>query len=866
MTTIKTLKASKAVVLVTAFLAIFALLSSGVNPAFAAAGSNISGSVTESVGGKPVGGVTVTITSANGGAGVTATTTTASPSGTYSFTAPDSQADWVITFTKTGYTTQAITGVNNATAQTKNAALVTAAEAASVTGVVRATNASSTTVLASGAGVTAFADGDITKTWYTTTDSNGAYALSLPAGNYTLRFAVSGYVDQFLGNVFAIGDATTFDIASGNTTTHDMNLYVAGTLSGTTTPAGVSVIVRKASGAIAATATSDPTTGAYSITTLSPGTYTVEFTKSGYITEWWNDSASFLGGTAVSVSSGGTTGSISPTLVATGAATQVANTGATATTALAAAEGQTLTAVSSGWPEAGTVLTYQWQSNTSGSWSDITNAITTTYVVKPADYGKTLRVAVTGSRLGYLPSATIYSTATSAVSHAFYVMPNPTISGTPSVGQTLTANEGSWSPLPDSFTYQWYHDGGVILGAQSRTYVVASTDSGYVITVAVTAVKTGYSGVSRTSAGTERVGQIMTQTPTPTVSGQVSVGKTLTANTGSWIPSGVSFSYQWKRSGTAISGATGNTYTLVAGDLGSTINVTVTGSLTGYASSTVTSASTPAVLDRLTATPTPGIEGSSVVGSVLAASTGTWAPAPVTLTYQWYRNNSAISGATAATYTLVQADNSASITVKVTGTKAGYGDDTVTSAAFLVGKVLTLHPVPLITGSEWVGQTLKAVGGKWNTGVALKYQWLRNGAAITSATGSSYKLVTADVGKTISVSVTGSMIGYISKTETSAVSKVIATGKPFTKAAIPTISGTGRVGQILKANVGTWSPSPAKYYYQWLRGGSAIPGATKSTYKLTESDKGFTISVSVKVARSGYATTAKISKATSAIK
>ena len=57
-----------------------------------------------------------------------------------------------------------------------------------------------------------------------------------------------------------------------------------------------------------------------------------------------------------------------------------------------------------------------------------------------------------------------------------------------------------------------------------------------------------------------------------------------------------------------------------------------------------------------------------------------------TLSYQWKRGGTAISGATSATYKTVSADAGKAITVTVTGTKAGYTTLSKTSAAKTVVK------------------------------------------------------------------------------------------------------------------------------------------------------------------------------------
>jgi len=80
--------------------------------------------------------------------------------------------------------------------------------------------------------------------------------------------------------------------------------------------------------------------------------------------------------------------------------------------------------------------------------------------------------------------------------------PTATITGAPRVGSTLTADEGSPAPTPDSFTYQWLANDVAIGGATHKTFTPTSAQNGKTITVVVTAVKLGYTSTSDTSAPT----------------------------------------------------------------------------------------------------------------------------------------------------------------------------------------------------------------------------------------------------------------------------------------------------------------------------------------------------------------------------
>lgn len=189
----------------------------------------------------------------------------------------------------------------------------------------------------------------------------------------------------------------------------------------------------------------------------------------------------------------------------------------------------------------------------------------------------------------------------------------PTITGTPSLGQTLTAAPGTWTGDP-TFAYQWVRcptsggaadgsDCAVIGGASTTAYVVSSGDVGSRLRVRVTASNADGSAVSASNATATISGQAgPPNTAAPTIVGPTVVGQTLTASTGTWTGSGITYAYAWQRCDAAgatcvaVPTATQSTYTLVAADAGKTIRVAVTATNT-TGSNTVTSTQTAVVTE-----------------------------------------------------------------------------------------------------------------------------------------------------------------------------------------------------------------------------------------------------------------------------
>ena len=261
----------------------------------------------------------------------------------------------------------------------------------------------------------------------------------------------------------------------------------------------------------------------------------------------------------------------------------------------------------------------------------------------------------------------------------------PTATGSPTVGSTLTAEPGTWSGTPPpTFSFRWQYqaqDTGWydINGATSASYVVQPSDAGRLLRANVT----GQNSAGPAEQVTKNIGPIggaasgPVNISPPDISGTATVGGQLVADQGTWSGSPTSYGYQWQRQvggdWNSINGATARAYTPSSADAGDQLRVTVTasnaagqGSATSSATTAVTNPAQPPVNTTL-----PVISGKTVIGSTLTTTNGSWTGSPDDYGYQWQRSTasggwSAISGATGSTYTATNADNGLLIRVEVT--------------------------------------------------------------------------------------------------------------------------------------------------------------------------------------------------------
>lgn len=240
------------------------------------------------------------------------------------------------------------------------------------------------------------------------------------------------------------------------------------------------------------------------------------------------------------------------------------------------------------WSVLGLTSTYQWFVDG----IPVPGATDPTYTPSIADGGKQVHAVVTGLLAGVpvVSALTNFLPIPAATAEPLAATSAATVTGTAKVGKVVSVTDPTWNTEDVTHAYQWLRDGAPIAGATAKTYTLAPEDLGRRIVVKVTGSKEGWTDSTVDSQDvTPTVGDAITFTTQPSVSGTPALGKTLTALPGTWGQGSTpTFGYQWRRGGQVIVGATSPTYAVTADDLGSTLSVTVTATRAAYDPGTFT--------------------------------------------------------------------------------------------------------------------------------------------------------------------------------------------------------------------------------------------------------------------------------------
>jgi outer membrane protein assembly factor BamB len=341
------------------------------------------------------------------------------------------------------------------------------------------------------------------------------------------------------------------------------------------------------------------------------------------------------------------------------------------------------------------------------------------------------------------------------------------------VGQSATFGVTASGSAP--LMYQWRKNGSAISGATGSSYQTPATGSGdnessftVVVSNAVGSVTSNTATLTVTTAPTAP--QITSQPANRTVI----VGQSATF--GVAASGSAPLTYQWRKNGNAISGATGSSYktpATVSGDNGSSFTVIVSNAVGNVTSNAATLTVTAApIAPQITSQPSNRtvIAGQSATFSVAASGS-----AP--LTYQWQKNRNAISGATGSSYqtpATVSGDNGSSFTVIVSN---AVGSVTSNAATLTV----TAAPIaPQITSQPSNRTVIAGQSATFSVAASgsapLTYQWQKNRNAISGATGSSYQTpatVSGDNGSSFTVIVSNAVGSVTSNAATLTVTAAV---------------------------------------------------------------------------------------------
>ena len=347
---------------------------------------------------------------------------------------------------------------------------------------------------------------------------------------------------------------------------------------------------------------------------------------------------------------------------------------------------QTLVAAAGSWSPQATPA-YQWLVDG----APVAGATGDTYTPSADDVRTQISVQVTLSAPGYDTATEVSAPTAEVVPGTFRNTSDPTLTGTPTVGQTVTAEPGGWTPDPN-LTWQWTADGKPIAGATSSSFTPTAAELGKQLGVTVTARRPGYLTSVAESATQKVLPGANTALEPPTISeAEPLVGHAVSATSGTWAVPPTSVSYQWYAGGAAVDGATSSTFTPSQAQLDQKLTVKVTARADGYQPGTAASSATAAVvLGQATFSTAPSVTGQALVGRTIEVSAAPAAPSTATASYEWLRDGTAIAGADGPTYVVQARDVGHHVTARVTLTAAHWAPTTKLARAGVAKTVPTL--------------------------------------------------------------------------------------------------------------------------------------------------------------------------------
>jgi hypothetical protein len=455
-------------------------------------------------------------------------------------------------------------------------------------------------------------------------------------------------------------------------------------------------------------------------------------------------------------------------------------------------------------------FSYQWRKGGSAI-SGATGSSLTFTPIRTADAG-TYTVVVTNA-IGSVTSGPVVMAVNPAVAPTFYYQPG---AASFVVGNTLSLSASVSGTEPMTFVWK------------KGAAVVATTTSSYYSKADVQLSDAGSYTITATNIAGSVTSNAFTVTVNPITAPTISTLYDVTVDHGDsiWLYPSISGSgtitYQWKKDGVAITGATGYSYSkynMQAADAG---NYTVTA--TNSAGSTTSNAAKVTVRPPVAPTissvsgPVSVVAGESFYVSVYAYGTGP-------LSYQWRKDGVPITGATSSYYSKsnAQAADAGAYTAVVSNAQGSVTSEVVTVAITNAQPpVITYHPASIaVRQGEYIYSI--SVGA---SGTGLSYKWSKDGVAIPGAT--SYNLY---FGHVASAADAGAYTVVVSSAQGSATSEpcyisILPASAPVINYQLA--SQTLRQGQTLSLSASYYgTPSPT---IQWRKDGVAIPGATSSSY------------------------------------